>query len=31
VPASLVPTSTVDEFLGAIGEAKDEVDEAIAK
>ena len=30
VPASLVPTSTVDEFLGAIGEAKDEADRAIA-
>lgn len=29
VPASLVPTRTVDEFLGAIGEAKDEVDRAI--
>jgi len=26
VPASLVPTSTVDEFLGAIGEAKEEAD-----
>ena len=31
VPASLVPTSTVDEFLGAIGEAKDEADRAIEK
>ena len=31
VPASLVPTSTVDEFLGAMGEAKDEVDQAAAK
>ena len=31
VPASLVPTSTVNEFLGAIGEAKDEADRAIEK
>lgn len=31
VPAGVVPTSTVDEFLGAMGEAKDEVDRAIAK
>ena len=31
LPASIVPTSTVDEFLGTIGEAKEEVDKAIKK